>query len=143
METKPDKYYRRLLIIDDDVEDQEIFMEALREVDRDIVCFAATSGEEAFRQIESDIVLLPDLIFLDMNMPKQNGKQVLHDIKTGRNLRLVPVIMYSTSFAPRDIEEIKHLGAVHHLLKPSRFEDLCSALTKVLSTNWSDRPVGD
>ena len=114
-------------------------MEALREVDAEIVCFAATSGEEALRQVESEIVLLPDLIFLDMNMPKQNGKQVLHDIKTGKTLRLVPVIMYSTSFAPRDVEEIKHLGAVHHLLKPSRFEDLCKALTNVLSIDWNDR----
>lgn len=129
--------YQRLLIIDDDAEDQEIFMEALKEVDPGVVCYTATSGEEAFRQMERDIVVLPDLIFLDLNMPKLNGKQVLRELKGGTSLRLIPVIMYSTSFAPRDIQEIKEIGAVHHLLKPSRFDDLCKALHEILSADWT------
>jgi CheY-like chemotaxis protein len=130
--------YKRLLIIDDDVEDQEIFLEALKEVDSKVLCYTATSGEEAFRKMETDVVLLPDLIFLDLNMPKLNGKQVLKEIKNNRLLRQIPVIMYSTSFAPRDIDEIKQVGAIHHLLKPSRFDDLCHALTHILSVNWQD-----
>ena len=128
--------YKRLLIIDDDVEDQEIFIEALKEVDSSVICYTATSGEEAFKRMETEVVLLPDLIFLDLNMPKLNGKQVLKEIKTSRLLRHIPVIMYSTSFAPRDIDEIKQVGAIHYLLKPSRFDDLCHALTYILSVDW-------
>jgi CheY-like chemotaxis protein len=128
--------YKHLFIIDDDVEDQEIFMEALKEIDASIVCYSATSGEEALRKLETEVVVLPDLIFLDLNMPKLNGKQVLREIKNTRALHDIPVIMYSTSFAPRDIEEIKTLGAVHHLLKPSRFDDLCAALNQILSVEW-------
>ena len=79
---------------------------------------------------------IPQLIFLDLNMPKLNGKQVLKEIKKNNNLTSIPVIMYSTSFAPKDIEEIRMVGAVHHLLKPSRFEDLCNALEKILITDW-------
>jgi CheY-like chemotaxis protein len=128
--------YKRLLIIDDDIEDQEIFMEALKEVDPTITCYSANTGDEAFKQLETDVVVLPDLIFLDLNMPKLNGKQVLKEIKRNNGLYAIPVIMYSTSFAPRDIDEINELGAVHHLLKPSRFDDLCNALNKILSTDW-------
>jgi CheY-like chemotaxis protein len=128
--------YRRLFIIDDDIEDQEIFMEALKEVDSTVQCFAAISGEDAFKQLEKDVIVLPDLFFLDMNMPKLNGKQVLSEIKKNKNLKSIPVIMYSTSFAPRDIQEIKDLGAAHHLLKPSRFDDLCNALKNVLFYEW-------
>jgi CheY-like chemotaxis protein len=128
--------HKKLFIIDDDVEDQEIFMEAVREVDKSIQCYSATSGDDAMRQLEMEVVVLPDLIFLDMNMPKLNGKQVLKEIKSTRSLKGIPVIMYSTSFAPRDIEEINELGAAYHLLKPSRFEDLCKSLTLILSKNW-------
>ena len=131
--------YKRLFIIDDDIEDQEIFMEALKEVDPAMLCYSALSGEDALKQLEDGtVMMLPELIFLDMNMPKLNGKQVLREIKKSRSLYSIPVIMYSTSFAPRDIEEINQLGAVFHLLKPSRFDDLCKALSKVLSTDWTE-----
>jgi CheY-like chemotaxis protein len=127
--------YKTLLIIDDDAEDQEIFMEALKEVHPDINCVTATSGEDAFRQVEVHGAMTPDVIFLDMNMPKQNGKQVLKELKQSRFFREIPVVMYSTAFAPADVSEIKKLGAVFHLLKPSRFEDLCNALKDVLSND--------
>jgi CheY-like chemotaxis protein len=129
-------FYKRLFIIDDDIEDQEIFIEALKEVSPEITCFSAISGEDAFKKAEDGLVVLPDLIFLDMNMPKLNGKQVLGEIKKSKLLRDIPVIMYSTSFAPRDVEEIKQLGAVFHLLKPSRFDELCVSLRKLLTTDW-------
>jgi CheY-like chemotaxis protein len=131
--------YKQLFIIDDDVEDQEIFVEALKEVNPSIICYNAMNGEDALRQLTMDVMMLPDLIFLDMNMPKLNGKQVLRELKKTRSLINIPVIMYSTSFAPRDIEEIKELGAVFYLLKPSRFDDLCTALTKILLTDWDNK----
>jgi CheY-like chemotaxis protein len=111
-------------------------MEAVKTVDPEVICYNATNGEDALKQLTMDVMMLPDLIFLDMNMPKLNGKQVLRELKKVRSLIGIPVIMYSTSFAPRDIEEINQLGAVHHLLKPSRFDDLCRSLNQILSTNW-------
>jgi CheY-like chemotaxis protein len=131
--------YKRLFIIDDDVEDQEIFMEAVKEVDNSIQIYTSTSGEDALKQLEREVVVLPDLIFLDLNMPRLNGKQVLKEIKNIRSLRGIPVIMYSTSFAPRDIEEINRLGAAHHLLKPSRFDELCKSLNLILSKDWQPK----
>jgi CheY-like chemotaxis protein len=87
-------------------------------------------------ELERNSPSFPDLIFLDLNMPKLNGKQVLREIKSRESLKAIPVIMYSTSFAPRDIEEIGQLGAAFHLLKPSRFDDLCRSLSEILSRKW-------
>src|SRR5688572_5130051 len=103
--------YSHLHIIDDDIEDQEIFIEAVKEVSGNIECSASTSGEDALHKLAMATTSRPDLIFLDLNMPKLNGKQVLKEIKKSPGLKEIPVIMYSTSFAPRDIEEIKQNGA--------------------------------
>jgi CheY-like chemotaxis protein len=136
MVTDSKNLYKHLLIIDDDVEDQEIFIEALHEVDPSVACDSVVSGEDAFHFLEINKSRLPELIFLDMNMPKLNGKQVLKEIKKTEAFARIPVIMYSTSFAPRDIEEISQLGAVYHLLKPSKFDDLCNSLKHLISVDW-------
>ncbi len=130
-------HYKRLFIIDDDVEDQEIFMEAIHEVDTTIECQGSMSGEDALSELQKNGDVRPDLIFLDLNMPKLNGKQVLRELKEIEDLRSIPVIMYSTSFAPHDIEEVTRLGAAFHLLKPSRFDDLCKSLRVILSKDWN------
>jgi CheY-like chemotaxis protein len=128
--------YSAILLIDDDEEDQEIFIDALREVDSFLHCSVANDGEEALSLLNGDALLKPDLIFIDMNMPKLNGKQVLQALKFSGSLRDVPVVMYSTFFGAKDIEEIKALGAAHHMVKATRFDELCSSLNKILSTRW-------
>lgn len=138
MSSHNENFYKRLFIIDDDMEDQEIFIEAVTEVSKSIECFCSTSGEEALKQLEHEQTM-PDLIFLDLNMPKLNGKQVLKEIKNKLSLKNIPVIMYSTSFAPRDIDEITSLGAAHHLLKPARFDELCESLQRILMKDWRVR----
>lgn len=128
--------YNSVLLIDDDEEDQEIFEDALREVDPLLHCSVADDGEDALALLSDDALLKPDLIFIDMNMPKLNGKQVLQALKRSSTLRDVPVVMYSTFFGPQDIKEIKALGAAHHMLKATKFDDLCSSLKTILTTSW-------
>jgi CheY-like chemotaxis protein len=127
--------YRAVLLIDDDEEDQEIFKDALKEVDSLLHCSVANDGEEALSLL-NDALLKPDLIFIDMNMPKLNGKQVLQALKSSGSLRDVPVVMYSTFFGPKDVEEIITLGAAHHMVKATRFDDLCYSLNTILTTRW-------
>lgn len=129
--------YKHLLIIDDDLEDQEIFIEAVHEVNDAIHCYTFGSGDTALMQLLKPGMDLPDIIFLDMNMPKLNGKQVLKEIKEKPSLKNIPVIMYSTSFAPRDLEEMQRSGAAYHLLKPSKFDELISVLEDILSKRWT------
>lgn len=128
--------YHTILLVDDDEEDQEIFLDALNQIDKGLHCSFANDGEQAMKLLNGDAVIKPDLLFIDMNMPKLNGKQVLSELKKTGTLDDVPVIMYSTFFGPKDIEEITNLGAVHYMVKATNFSDLCSALNHILSTRW-------
>jgi CheY-like chemotaxis protein len=129
-------HYRSILLIDDDTEDQEIFLDAVKEVDPGVHCVFANDAEEALKQLNEEILLRPDMLFIDLNMPKINGKQLLKEIKKSEHLKGIPVIMYSTFFGPKDIEEITSLGAVHYMIKATRFIELCNSLKYILSKNW-------
>ena len=125
-------YYKRLLLIDDDHDDHEFFLEAIQEIDNSITCTAFFDGEQALGQLKNNGSELPDLIILDTNMPKLNGKQILAELKRIPNLKDVPVVMYSTFFSDRDNVELTNLGAMHYLSKPSKFEEFRSSLRALL-----------
>jgi CheY-like chemotaxis protein len=128
--------YKALLLIDDDVEDQEIFIDAIREVDGSIDCTCISSSEEVLQVLREGALQKPDIMFMDLNMPRMNGKQLLAELKKIDHLSTIPVIMYSTHLEARDIAEIGQLGAAHHLVKPSKFSDLCSSLSTILRKQW-------
>jgi DNA-binding response OmpR family regulator len=75
--TRRNTYY----IVDDDIDDQKFLIEALASNDLNVKCFTATNGKMAIHELSSSIIPLPDAIFLDLNMPKFNGKQCLAEIK--------------------------------------------------------------
>jgi CheY-like chemotaxis protein len=123
-------------IADDDLDDQELFIAALKEINSLCKCITATNGYEALKQLQEMKAPYPDFIFLDLNMPRLDGRQLLAAIKQMSELQDIPVIIYSTSADQRDIEETMQLGATHFLQKPNRFEDLRNALQDILSRNW-------
>jgi CheY-like chemotaxis protein len=129
-------HYLTVLLVDDDVEDQEIFLDALAEVDPLIHCSCVSDGEAALKLLDGEATVKPDLLFLDMNMPRLNGKQLLLELKKSGDLKDIPVIMYSTFFGRQDIDEISRLGASHYMVKATRFEDLCNNLKDILSKKW-------
>ncbi|MBL7699530.1 MAG: response regulator [Chitinophagaceae bacterium] len=128
---------RRFFIVDDDTDDQDLFIEAVNEVDSSIECLSASNCEEALDLLKNRKMPMPDMIFLDLNMPRLNGKQCLAELKREAHLRDIPVIIYSTSSEKRDIDETARLGAAHFLTKPNKFEELCKALSFVVSKDWS------
>lgn len=130
-------YYKNLLLIDDDEDDHEFFLEAVREIDASVKCSCVFDGENALKKLKGGVAALPDLIILDTNMPKLNGKQILFELKNDADLKHIPVIMYSTFFSERDNVDFTQLGAVYYLSKPSKFQDFKSSLTHILKTNWS------
>jgi CheY-like chemotaxis protein len=117
-------------LVDDDLDDLEIFALAVEDLHGTIQCVTALDGVEAIEKLRSDESFVPDFIFLDLNMPRMNGKQCLLEIKKIKRLFSIPVIIYSTSSNRRDIDETLQLGAAHFLTKPSSI----SSLTKELST---------
>lgn len=130
---KPNVFF----IADDDPDDQEIFIKALQEVDENCHCITAIDGEDALFKLSEEKIFLPSLIFLDLNMPKINGKQCLTKIKQDQSLQDIPVIMYSTTAEKKEMQETLQLGAAYFLQKPNRFNDLCKALDQLILRNWA------
>ena len=132
--------HKVIFLIDDDIDDQEFFVEAVKEVDPNIVCHLASSCDEGLELLNKSSVL-PDYIFLDLNMPKVDGKKCLLELKKNARVKDIPVIIYSTSSLKKDIDETKGMGAVHFLTKPAAFRELCEAIENVLSIKFSNSPA--
>jgi CheY-like chemotaxis protein len=115
-----------ILIVDDDAEDLELFCQAVAEIDPSISCLEAYNGLEALKLLKRES-MLPDYIFLDINMPLMNGRRCLEEIKKNETYRHIPVVIYSTTRDPKQIKEYKDMGA-DFLSKPNSFEELLVAL---------------
>ena len=124
-------FSKRCLFIDDDVDDQDFFCDAAKMIDPTIECVFAENGLEAMEKLGNG-ALVPDYIFIDMNMPKMGGRETLEEIRKIERLKATAVYMYSTSAAPRVTEEILALGANDFLIKPSTVGDLQLMLKKIL-----------
>jgi response regulator RpfG family c-di-GMP phosphodiesterase len=114
-------------LIDDDKEDQEIFCMALEGVKEHVNCIFAINAEEAFKMLENEF-LIPDYIFIDMNMPRLDGNEILKKIKTIKRLNDVPVYLYSTYANPNTISKSKELGAAGFIVKPPKVSELTETL---------------
>lgn len=121
-----------LLLIDDDAEDRAIFKEALEVVDPSLSLRTAPSCEDAIYFLNYDSSIVPDLIFLDLNLPGMTGKQCLVELRKIQNLQYTPIIIYSTSQHSKDIEDTFRLGASFYLTKPGNFKTLCTTLELLL-----------
>jgi CheY-like chemotaxis protein len=121
----------QIIYIDDDYEDQEIFKEAIQSIDSNIVCYFYKSAVEAISFLK-ELAPLPDFVFVDVNMPAMTGKEFLRELKHTARLRPVPIIMFSTTFNPREINEYLQLGAKDFIVKPASFDKLCEILRTIL-----------
>jgi CheY-like chemotaxis protein len=131
-----------LFLVDDDQDDQDIFQEAVKLIDKDIVCYTACDGKDALTKLR-DALFLPDVVFLDLNMPVMNGKECLKALKQDKHLRHIPVIVYSTSAAEKEKSNCLSLGASHYISKPSQFNLLVSKLQEMFENNWIARKNGE
>lgn len=123
--------FRNILLIDDDEDDQEIFLAALRHVSASVSVIAERNAGVALDKLAARL-LAPDLIFLDLNMPGMNGQQFLSAIKKGIELKDIPVIIYSTSSQSSMIIHTKEMGAAGYITKPDTVDDLIEILSTYL-----------
>lgn len=120
-----------ILYIDDDVEDIEIFHEAVRAVDPSIQYLSATSAKDAL-DILNATSTLPNHIVLDINMPGMDGKLCLKEIRTEKRFDPINVVVYSTNSFPKDVEQIEAMGATF-MRKANSFNDLCEMIRKLIA----------
>ncbi|MFX1702364.1 response regulator [Chitinophaga sp. CC14] len=122
--------YTSVLLIDDDIDDRMIFGEVLKELAPDIIYHEAINGEDALFKLNNNLV--PDLIFLDLNMPRIDGKQFLAEIRQQDHLKHIPVVIYTTSSHESDKKETRELGASYFLTKPNSLHELTHILVDLL-----------
>jgi len=121
-----------VLIVDDDADDRKLFIEAVKEVNTHIECITASDGQQALELLRTSARKLPDFIFLDLRMPRYNGKRCLQEIKKDERLKHIPVIIYSTSREVEESQELKAMGAVHFISKPSNADEIYYLVSFVL-----------
>jgi CheY-like chemotaxis protein len=95
----------------------------------------ANTGEEALSILE-DKTNYPDLILLDLNMPKLSGKEFLLILKTNIYLKHIPIVILTTSGNQKDIDECYRIGIAGYILKPLKYDDYVTKIKNVLSY-WS------
>ena len=128
----PLKDIRTCFLIDDDIDDLEIFAMALHEVDENIDLHSAMDCVRGLKELKENKSFIPDYIFLDINMPKMNGLQCLPEIRKMDHLRNVKVIMYSTSSDEEIKRTTRQLGADDFFVKPPRLRLLVNHLHRIL-----------
>jgi CheY-like chemotaxis protein len=120
-----------ILLIDDDEDDGFLFESALKEIDKSIIYVFYRDGGDALKALKS-FTLNPDYIFLDLNMPKMSGFEVLKELKNIKRLQHIPVIVCSTTKDKGQIEEVKALGAKHFISKPNSLRVMVTEVRAVL-----------
>lgn len=106
----------RILLIEDNAPDVRLTTEALRHGKARVDLTVARDGVEALEMLRHDP--LPDLILLDLNLPRKDGREVLRAVKSDPALVHVPIIILTTSSAERDVVESYRLGANAYVVKP-------------------------
>jgi CheY-like chemotaxis protein len=129
---KVGKEIHTIMLIDDDRSEHLLFREVLKGVNSSIQLISAWDGEEGL-ELLNKLPALPDLIFLDLNMPRICGKECLRQLREVEILNEIPVIIFTTSNLPQEISMVQELGASYFLTKPS-----LSDMEEVLSFFLSD-----
>lgn len=128
---------RTLLLIDDDKDDCALFKEALNEVDPTIQLVSLNTAE-VLHSVISDVN--PDLIFLDVNMPKVNGFECLKMLYESVTKFRIPIVMYSSTGNAKEINIAYALGATLYLQKPSGYTKLVESIKGIMNLSW-DTPA--
>lgn len=135
-DVKVDRTHQKLkiLLVEDNPDDVELTCRLLRRIclERDI--FLATEAEEALKILHTLLdkgADLPDLILLDIKLPRLSGMELLERLKASPDLRGIPVVMLTGSIVSEHIQKSYDLGAVSYLLKPISEDELLLTLSYV------------
>ena len=123
----------KVLIVEDNPGDVELAKEALRETSLTLDLHVAEDGAEAldFLRNEPPDVPRTDLVLLDLNMPKVSGHEVLEEMKNDPDLRLIPVVVFTSSSAREDIEAAYDRYANCYITKPGDLDDLVDVVRAI------------
>jgi PleD family two-component response regulator len=126
-----------IILADDDEDDRELFMEAMQEIAPQVKVTLCEDGNKLMNYLFNKNTPLPDLIFLDLNMPLKNGNQCLKDIRSNEAMKGIPVIIYSTSQNQDHIDKTFLSGANFYFPKANSFSDTKAIMERIMNFSWT------
>jgi CheY-like chemotaxis protein len=109
------------ILIDDDQDDLDLMKEAIGEIDKSIVLISFQNPEEALSEITQKLIVLPDYIFIDVNMPEIRGDKILRVLRSIRDFDSISITILSTSMSLAEAQRYKNDGADFTFQKPVVF----------------------
>lgn len=129
---------------DDDDDDLMFFNDAVEKISSEqnesINLHIHKNGDSLLENIKSN-KLQNGLVFLDINMPRKSGFQLLEEIRNASEINQLPIIMYSTSYDDVSMKMSHNLGANFYVVKPYNFHDLIQMISSVLKINWDKQKM--
>lgn len=122
--------YKNILLVDDDSDDTEVFTDALNSLNTSTVCRTFQNPLTALRELKNNSEL-PDLIFLDYNMPRVNGLEFLQQMREDQRLEQIPVVLISTP--PEELMNAwleKNSMKVEYISKPDNYNDIKEMISR-------------
>jgi CheY-like chemotaxis protein len=133
-----------ILLADDDTDDCLFFKDAIAELIEPANFTAVHDGEQLMQLLSQEKTVLPDVLFLDLNMPRKNGFECLAEIKQHKKLQKLPVIIFSTSFEQEVVNLLYQNGAQYFIRKPAAFalfqKIILHTLSLIIHTEKSKQP---
>ena len=136
------KDYTYIILADDDADDRLLFTDAFDELKISTKVHTFNDGVDLMNFLNGETAQLPEILFLDLNMPKKSGIECLHEIKANPKFDDIAVAIYSTSSSEEHIEETFVSGANIYIKKPNDFNVLKKVLSDVVTINWQYHTSG-
>jgi len=128
---------KNIFLADDDADDRMFFEDALNQLPIPTQLTLSNDGLELMSNLET---VVPDVIFLDLNMPRKNGFQCLEEIRNTTKLKDIPIVIFSTTVNEDAVNKTYQLGANYYICKPSSFELLVKSIETVLTLEMLMKP---
>lgn len=128
-----EKIHLHIVLADNDSDDCLFFKDALEDLYDFVKLSTVNDGVELMHWLSQQSHNLPDVLFLDLNMPRKTGFECLSEIKQNPHLNKLPVIIYSTSLSQAVVESLYEKGADHYIRKPAEFSQLKKVISKALT----------
>lgn len=123
-----------ILYVEDDLDDCDLFIAALNslKLNYPVNCILAKDGEEALAKL-IDFPQNPNLIFLDINLPRMDGRELIREIRSNEKLKNIHVVIYSTGINSIEVEFFNRYGVFSFFNKPTDFEQLVNSLRTIFN----------